>query len=120
MPSSGRVGHNDPGSLRADVVPGSRGRTSAAARVIDCPDRLARERGYSVAHDIPYRGGFTTGHYGRPDVQVHAVQIELNRRLYMNEVSLERLPGRFDEIRSYCKEVVTGLGAMTQRDLGIS
>ncbi len=119
MPSSGRVGHNDPGSPRADVVPGSRGRTTAAARVIDCPDRVARERGWSVAHDIPYRGGFTTGHYGRPGGKVHAIQIELNRRLYMNEPSLERLPGQFEEVRGYCKEVVEALSGLSARDLGV-
>ncbi len=85
MPSYGRDGHRDPGSRRADVVPGSRGGTSAAAAIIDVPDRLARGKGWSVAHDEPYRGGFSTAHYGRPEERQHAVQVELSRRLSMDE-----------------------------------
>ena len=44
----------------------------------------------------PYAGAFTTAHYGRPGERVHALQIELNRRLYMNEATVSRsrdLPG---------------------------
>jgi N-formylglutamate deformylase len=53
MPSLGRLGHSDAGRERADVVPGSRGRTSAAAAVIETPDVLAREIGWTVSHDDP-------------------------------------------------------------------
>jgi len=72
----------------ADVVPGTRGRTSAAERWIDLVDATARAHGLSVEHDVPYRGGYSTGHYGRPDLGIHAVQVELARRLYMDEDSL--------------------------------
>lgn len=106
MPSRGRQGHRDMGTPRADVVPGSRGRTTAGARAIDLPDALARARGWSVAHDEPYRGGFTTAHYGKPAERVHAIQVELNRALYMNEDTLEQLPTAFDTTRSYCRELV--------------
>jgi N-formylglutamate amidohydrolase len=70
---------------RADIVPGTRGRTTADPRVIDFVDRHFRAAGLSVRHDDPYRGGFTTGHYGRPDESIHAIQIELNRALYVDE-----------------------------------
>lgn len=112
MPSRGRDGHQDSGRERADIVPGSRGRTSAAANVIDTVDRHARQAGFSIAHDQPYRGGFSTGHYGRPDQNVHAVQIELSRRLYMDERTLERRPGEFDRIRAFCRELVRTLGGV--------
>jgi N-formylglutamate amidohydrolase len=105
MPGSARVGHQDLGR-RADIVPGSRGRTSAASGLIDIPERLAEARGWSVAHDQPYRGGFTTGHYGRPDQNVHVLQVELNRQLYMDEGTLARLPGRFEQTKAYCDELV--------------
>lgn len=109
MPSSGRRGHDDPGSRRADIVPGSQGRTTAHASVIDCPDQLARRRGWSVAHDQPYRGGFTTAHHGRPDEGIHVVQVELNRRLYMSEETLEPSPEGFAATRAYCSELVAAL-----------
>jgi N-formylglutamate amidohydrolase len=117
MPSLGRSGHHDNGVARVDVVPGSRGRTTASAPIVDCPDRLARKRGWSVAHDQPYRGGFTTAHYGLPERRVHAIQVELSRRLYMDERDLTRLPGRFEATREYCNELVAELGSLNPESL---
>jgi N-formylglutamate amidohydrolase len=112
MPSRGRPGHSDTGRERADVVPGSRGRTTAAGVVIDTPERIAAPRGWSVVHDDPYRGGFTTAFYGRPDLDQHALQVELSRRLYMNEGTLEKKPGGFEATRDYCTALVAALGAL--------
>jgi N-formylglutamate amidohydrolase len=91
MPSTGRAAHGDAHAHRADVVPGTRGRTSAAA------------------HDDPYQGGFTTLHYGRPGAGVHVVQVELARRLYMDEATLQKGPG-FERVRAFCVELVARLG----------
>ena len=110
MPSLGRLGHTDAGRERADVVPGSRGRTTAAAPVIEAPDRLAREFGWTVSHDDPYRGGHSTVHYGRPALQVHAVQVELARRLYMDERTLEKKQNDFNKVESFCDALVARLG----------
>lgn len=118
MPSRGRDGHQDLGRERADVVPGSRGRTSAAHVVIDTVDRIAREGGFSVAHDQPYRGGFSTAHYGRPDQGIHAIQVELNRKLYMNELSLEKKPREFDALSAFCRRLARELGSVEPRVLG--
>lgn len=112
MPSRGRTGHADTGTDRADVVPGSRGHTTACPEVIDLPAQLAIERGWTAEHDVPYRGGFTTAHYGRPDQGVHAVQVELNRRLYLHEEALTRRAGGFEATREYCSELVRRLGAI--------
>lgn len=90
MPSVGRTGHVDAGIPRADVVPGSRGRTSAHPRIIDAVEAVASSFGRSVEHDRPYRGGFSTTHYGRPSQRCHAIQVELARRLYLDEGSLAR------------------------------
>lgn len=106
MPSTGRSGHADPGTPRADVVPGSRGRTSASSVLIDVPDALARSYGFSVAHDTPYRGGFSTAHYGRPAEGFHAVQVELARRLYMNEDTLEKVPAGFSRTTQFATDLV--------------
>jgi N-formylglutamate amidohydrolase len=110
MPSRGRVGHSDPGRVRADVVPGSRGKTTADANVIRAPEDLAKEHGWTVAHDDPYRGGFTTGHWGRPAEKIHAVQVELSRRLYMDERTLAKKQNEFELVRGYCRALVARLG----------
>ena len=78
---------------RADVVPGTRGRTSASKPFIDAVEAHARAAGLSVSHDDPYQGGFTTQHYGRPATHVHVVQVELARRLYMDEATLAKSAG---------------------------
>ena len=49
--------------------------------------------GYRVARNVPYAGGFTTEHYGQPDEGVHALQIEINRALYMDERRVRRSGG---------------------------
>jgi N-formylglutamate deformylase len=113
MPSVARLAHGDAGQVRADVVPGSRGRTSAAAKYIDAVDAHARRRGWTVAHDDPYKGGFTTQFYGRPREHVHVVQVELARRLYMDEAAYRRTPGAFDEVRAWCRELARTLGALS-------
>lgn len=118
MPSRGRDGHQDLGRERADVVPGSRGRTSAAPLVIDTVDRVARDAGFSVAHDQPYRGGFSTGHYGRPEQGIHAIQVELNRKLYMNELSLEKKPREFEALSGFCRRLARELAALEPRVAG--
>lgn len=111
MPSLDRSAHGEEGARRADVVPGTRGRTSASSRFIDAVDEHARERGYSVAHDDPYQGGFTTVHYGRPFAHSHVVQVELARRLYMDEVTLQKT-ANFSRVRSFCGDLVSRLGTL--------
>jgi N-formylglutamate amidohydrolase len=97
---------------RADVVPGTRGRRSAGARFIDGIETHAASRGWSVRHDDPYAGGFTTQHYGRPAEGVHAVQVELARRLYLDEVTL-RPTDNFVPARAWCRELVAHLGRLS-------
>jgi N-formylglutamate amidohydrolase len=57
--------------------------------------------GFSVRRNIPYAGGFITRNYGKPREGVHAIQIELNRALYMDEKRIERL----DEIKLLAKSM---------------
>jgi N-formylglutamate deformylase len=109
MPSVGRAGHGDARLTRADVVPGTRGRTSASGAFIDAVDAHARQANMSVTHDDPYQGGFTTQHYGRPRQAVHVVQVELARRLYMDEATLLK-NGGFARLRGWCEGLVAALG----------
>ncbi len=112
MPSVGRSGHTDPGARRADVVPGTQGRTTADARVIDLVDSHFRAAGLSVLHDDPYKGGFTTQYYGRPAEHQHAIQIELNRGLYVNEATGEQRTGDFERLQKLLSDLVHKLGRL--------
>jgi N-formylglutamate amidohydrolase len=101
----------DSARARADVVPGTRGRCSADPRFIDAVEAHATASGWSVRHDDPYAGGFTTQNYGRPADGVHAIQVELARRLYLDEATL-RPNGRFQLTREWCRELVVLLGRL--------
>lgn len=111
MPSTGRMGER-----RADIVPGSRGRTTAAPAVLASVERTATDFAFDLSHDDPYRGGFTTGHHGRPGDGRHAIQVEIARRMYMEEDALRRKT-TFEQARSFCTALVARLGQLTLDDL---
>jgi N-formylglutamate amidohydrolase len=74
--------------------------------------------GYSVAHNKPYAGGFITEHYGRPTRKVHALQIEINRGLYMNEGTLQKTAG-FDALVEDLTQFCADLMALTDHHFRI-
>lgn len=83
-----------PGSAqRPDFIIGDRYGTSAAAELSRMAVDLLQQLGYTVARNKPYAGGFITEHYGRPSRGLHALQIEINRGLYVDEATLVRKPG---------------------------
>ena len=77
---------------RPDFVLGDCHGSSCMAAITDLAERTLRTLGYAVARNDPYAGGFTTRHHGRPAQGRHALQIEINRGLYMNEARLEPRP----------------------------
>ncbi|HJS31186.1 MAG TPA: N-formylglutamate amidohydrolase [Alphaproteobacteria bacterium] len=90
MPSVGGPMDRDPGKRRVDFVLGDCHGASCAPRLVDQAERWLRARGYTTARNDPYAGGFCTRHYGRPGEGRHALQIEINRSLYMDETRIER------------------------------
>jgi N-formylglutamate amidohydrolase len=82
MPSTAGAKDERP---RADVVLGDRYGTSCAGVISDIVDTTLRSLGYTVSRNKPYAGGFITEHYGNPAAGLHAIQVELNRSLYMDE-----------------------------------
>lgn len=82
MPANVRVGD---GGLRPDFIVGDRFGTACAPALTDAAIGILLGLGYNVAHNKPYAGGFITEHYGRPAQAIHALQIEVNRGLYLDE-----------------------------------
>ena len=78
--------------MMPDLVIGDRFGTSAAPGLVEHLEQLARKAGFRVERNQPYAGGYITEHYGRPGLGWHAIQIEVNRALYMDEARLEPLP----------------------------
>ena len=115
MPSSS-LGRDS--EVKADIVLGDRYGTACAPSVIDGFEAAFRTRGYRVVRNKPYAGGFITEHYGEPNLGRHALQIEVNRGLYMNEASLAMTPGFSDlvaALTSVVAEVANDLGDLAPR-----
>lgn len=76
------------GRAGSDFVLGDRHGTSCGSGLTRLVDESLTRMGYQVARNSPYAGGYTTEHYGCPSQGIHALQIEINRRLYLNEADL--------------------------------
>src|SRR3954466_4903281 len=87
MPSSAGPKDERP---RGDIVLGDRYGTSCVAAVAEIIEQILSGRGYVVSRNKPYAGGFITEHYGNPAVGLHAIQLEINRALYMDERRYEK------------------------------
>ena len=87
MPS--RVLKNTNPSIRPDIILGDRYGTSCHSSLTNSAKSILSHLGFKVDLNRPYAGGFITQHYGRPLKGLHALQIEIDRSLYMNEETLE-------------------------------
>jgi N-formylglutamate deformylase len=101
---------------RADIVLGDRYGTSCAPVVTDVIEETLRDLGYAVLRNKPYAGGFITEHYGDPAAGFHAVQIEINRALYMDEREYRRL-SRFEYVRADIGRMIARLAAVTAQGI---
>ena len=90
MPSFGTCEHRDPGEWRADMVISNQDGKSSSPEFFELICASARALGFRVRQNWPYKGGRITETYGRPGQGWETVQIELNRKLYMSEVTKQK------------------------------
>jgi len=90
MPSASMAPSGGP---RPDIVLGDRFGASADSKITRFLKDALTSLGYEVHMNRPYAGGYITEHYGRPGRDVHAVQIEVNRGLYLDELTMQRTAG---------------------------
>ncbi len=104
MPS--RVLRNANPSIRPDIILGDRYGTSCHASLTSAAKGILTHLGFKVDMNRPYAGGFITQHYGRPIKGLHALQIEIDRSLYMDEDTLTPV--------AHFEELVTLFGTFTE------
>lgn len=104
MPRLTRSGDRTP----PDIVLGDRYGTTCAPNIIDMAETIFAGAGFKVARNRPYAGGHITRTYGRPLHGIHALQVEISRHLYMNEVTLEKNDG-FDMIQQVANQFMNTL-----------
>lgn len=104
----------DPGGPGPDFVLGDRFGTSCHPALTDGIASFLNDRGYRVARNTPYAGGFTTSHYGRPNQGIHALQIEICRSLYMDPENLTLTDG-FDALQADMSDLLGIASAFAQQ-----
>lgn len=115
MPSSAQMRRG--GTHPADFVLGDLHGASCSPRVTRLVESLLGSRNFRVRRNDPYAGGYITRHYGRPVDDLHVLQIEVARSLYMDEETFERLRA-FSFIRRRMGEVIEAITAQAHELLG--
>lgn len=100
---------------RADIVPGDLNGRSCAEELSTFVEQCWALAGYSVEPNKPYRGGAITRMHGRPHEDIHAIQIELNRALYMDERTYGISRG-FEQLRKDCLAFLQGVVSLNLAD----
>ncbi len=108
MPS--RAVGRSAGVRSPDVVLGDRHGSSCSAEVTRLLRAQFERAGWRVALNRPYAGGWSTQRWGRPGEGLHAVQVELNRALYLNEEALTPGPN-FAMTQKVIRRVTAALAA---------
>jgi len=116
MPSVGGPMDKDPGARRVDFVLGDAYGAACHPTLTLAAEAKLRSYGYAVHRNMPYAGGYTTRHYGSPARGQHALQIEINRALYMDEDNYGRRPG-FESVQAHLTALVAHLAKLDLREL---
>lgn len=111
MPHEALENVGPPGAPRPDVVLGDRFGAASAGSIVEMVEAAFASAGLRVARNMPFAGAYITQHYGRPSRRQHAVQIEIDRALYMNERTLTP-NGNFEAFRSLMNGVIAEIAAI--------
>lgn len=108
MPASATHPVVPPSSGPVDVVLGDRFGASCDEALTAFTEDLLRGHGLRVLRNKPYAGGFITQNHGSPLRGRHALQIEINRALYMDEATLDKTRN-FAILQRTMTQVIAGL-----------
>jgi N-formylglutamate amidohydrolase len=91
-------------------VLGDRHGGSIAENLVAAAEAATREAGFRAARNAPYAGGHITERHGRPERGVHALQLELDRSLYLAPDLRTTGPG-FDRVARLIAAIASALAA---------
>lgn len=113
MPHEAMDGVARSGMRRPDVVLGDRFGAAASGDVVDRVEAAFSDAGFNVTRNTPFAGAYITQAYGRPSRGQHAVQVEIDRSLYMNE-ALIRPNGNYEAVQTALRQVVAEVALIGQ------
>ncbi|MGR3492690.1 MAG: N-formylglutamate amidohydrolase [Shimia sp.] len=107
------------GSTRADIVLGDRFGASASGDVVDRIEAAFAAAGFKVARNTPFAGAYIAQHYGKPDRNQHAVQVEIDRGLYLDEADIRPSAG-FNAIRQKLAPALQEIADIGRQDVRLA
>lgn len=119
MPHEAMDGIARSGMRRPDIVLGDRFGAAASGDVVDRIEAAFVNAGFIVTRNTPFAGAYITQAYGRPSRGQHAVQVEIDRSLYMNE-TLIRPNGDFEAVKAALQRVVSVVAQIGQGRLPLA
>jgi N-formylglutamate deformylase len=117
MPAiAGALATGHPGEVHPDFVLGNRDHSTSSEALIKALETCLRDLGYSVALNHPYKGVELVRRFAAPLQHRHSIQVEINRKLYMDERTLERT-ANFDRLKANLQKMIAFLSALDPRSL---
>ncbi|MEL7165210.1 MAG: N-formylglutamate amidohydrolase [Pseudomonadota bacterium] len=113
MPHEAMDGIARAGVKRPDIVLGDRFGAAASGEIVDVLDQAFKNAGFTVARNAPFAGAYIAQAYGRPSRGQHAVQVEIDRSLYMNEQTIKP-NARFEDVRTRLQQVIAEVSTIGQ------
>lgn len=114
MPHEAIATHAGAGRAIPEVVLGDRHGAACAPQVMTGVETAFKRAGFRVVRNAPFAGAYVTQAYGRPLMDQHAVQVEIDRSLYMDEARIQPAPG-FEAVRRRLAAVVADLADLGRR-----
>jgi len=113
MPHEAMNGISRGGMRRPDVVLGDRFGAAADGEIMDRVEAAFANAGFVVTRNAPFAGAYITQAYGRPTRQQHAIQVEIDRSIYMNEEKIQQ-NSQFGTVRERLREVIAEISTIGQ------
>lgn len=117
MPHEALENAGPPGAARPHIVLGDRFGAAAAGSIVEKVESAFSRAGFRVARNMPFAGAYITQHYGRPARRQHALQVEIDRALYMDEQTLQPHAGYDDFVAALNVAIadIAGIGRSERR-----
>ncbi len=92
-----------------DLILGDNDGTTASEGIIATALKILQKSGYEVSHNTPFKGGYITRHFGKPDEGQHALQLEMSKVNYMDDAEMNYDKKSADRMRKVLQKVFTDL-----------
>lgn len=92
-----------------DLILGDNNETSAHPELIKTATSSLENKGYEFSHNYPFKGGYITRNFGRPEQNIHALQLEMAKTNYMDDSETFYHKAKANKIRAVLKETLINL-----------